>query len=159
MTDTSGRTFDFWRQTKGRLTLLYFGYTSCPDICPVNMEQVHAAVASGDIGNPLVVFVTVDPARDTRAKLRRWLDHIDRSFIGLVGTDAQVRTAERAAGVPLAVKQGRGKDYTMGHAAQVLTYAADNRGYVQFPFGTRQASYVHDLGVLVQIAPTTRDSS
>jgi protein SCO1/2 len=87
--------------------------------------------------------------------LRAWLNHFDASFIGLDGTVAEVQAAQRAAGVPVAVKTSGGPNYSMGHAAWVLAYADDDRGYVEFPFGTRQSAYVHDLTVLDAIPATS----
>ncbi len=151
LTDTSGKPFDFRAKTSGKLTLLYFGYTHCPDVCPINLAQVHEVLRSNALGDVQVVFVTVDPARDTPDRIRHWLDQIDPSFIGLTGTEQQIQAAERAAGVPVAVKEGTGSSYTVGHAAQVLVYAADDKSYVEFPFGTRQSTMEHDLNALIHL--------
>ena len=84
--DTEGAEFDFLRETSGYLTLLFFGYTHCPDICPVHMANLAAVL--GDLlyeqrSRVKVVFVTTDPERDTPAVVREWLDRFDRSFIGI----------------------------------------------------------------------------
>src|SRR5579872_2163225 len=84
LTDTSGRPFDFIASTKGYVTLLFFGYTYCPDQCPMHMANLSSALKKlppGTAGRVKLVFVTTDPARDTPQALRRWLDVFDRRFI------------------------------------------------------------------------------
>src|SRR3982750_1080321 len=91
LTDTSGAPFDFWNRTQGSVTLLFFGYTECPDQCPLHMAKIGVALKSlppGVADQVKPVFVTTDPARDTPAVLRRWLDHFDPHFVGLTGTEA-----------------------------------------------------------------------
>ena len=104
LTDTSGRPFRFAARTRGTLTYLYFGYTHCPDACPTAMTDLAYAVRRQPASvrrRTTVVFVTVDPRRDTPRRLRSWLDHYNRSFVGLTGTPQQIAAAERAAGVPV----------------------------------------------------------
>ncbi|MDH5372837.1 MAG: SCO family protein, partial [Acidimicrobiia bacterium] len=149
--DTEGRRFDFVEDTEGRLTFLYFGYTSCPDICPVHLAQLAEVFDQlPEVRrNASVVFVTVDPDRDDPATLRLFLDAFSDEFIGLTGSQEELVAAQEAAGVPVAVKEGSGNDYTMGHAGQVLVYAPDGFGYSVYPFGTRQSQWIHDLPILL----------
>lgn len=154
LTDTSGEPFDFQQETEGYLTLLFFGYTHCPDICPVHLANLAAVLDQLPpkvTDRVKVVFVTTDPERDTPAVLRAWLDHFDREFIGLTGTPDAVRAAQRAAGVAPAVKEGAGgEDYAVGHAAQVIAYTPDNLAHIVYPFGIRQAGWAADLPRLVE---------
>jgi protein SCO1/2 len=151
LTDTQGQPYDFQAETTGKLTLLYFGYTFCPDICPVQLAQLAAVMDRlPDVErNSVVVFVTVDPDRDTPQVIRSFLDKFDTKFVGLSGTVDQVEAAQRAAGVPVAVKIGDGADYSMGHASQVIAYAPDGLAYTQYPYGTRQTQWVHDLPIIL----------
>jgi protein SCO1 len=151
LTDTEGQPFDFQAETEGKLTLLYFGYTYCPDICPVQLAQLAAVMDRlPDVErNSVVVFVTVDPERDSPEVMRSFLDTFDSKFIGLTGTVDQVEAAQRAAGVPVAVKIGEGDDYSMGHAGQVIAYAPDGLAYTEYPYGTRQTQWVHDLPLIM----------
>ena len=74
LTDTSGAPFDFWNRTRGTVTLLFFGYTYCPDQCPTHMANIGAALKKlppGVAGQVQLIFVTTDPARDPPAVLRR----------------------------------------------------------------------------------------
>jgi protein SCO1/2 len=152
LTDTEGRPFDFAAEAPGEVTLLYFGYTFCPDICPVHLAQLAEVLERpGAPPNVRVVFVTVDPDRDTPEAIRGYLDEFDTEFVGLHGTLEEVEAAQRAANVPVAVKEGDGSDYTVGHAGQVLAFAPNGLGYSVYPFGTRQTTFSHDLPLLAAL--------
>ena len=154
LTDTSGAVFDFWSETQGVVTLLFFGYTNCPDECPLHveniklgLEQLPAALRS----QVRLIFVTTDPARDTPQQLRAWLARFDRAFIGLTGSEATIDAAQRAAGVPPATKTARaGENYDVGHANFVFAYTKDNLAHVIYPGGVTQQDWLHDLPQLVQ---------
>src|SRR5215475_8000729 len=101
LTDTTGAPFDFRAKTSGYVTLLFFGYTNCPDQCPMHMANLGAALKklpASTADQVKLVFVTTDPARDSPAAVRRWLDLFDRRFIGLTGTERAIEAVERAAG-------------------------------------------------------------
>ncbi len=156
LTDTDGRPFDFARDTRGTLTLLAFGYTHCPDVCPVQMANIAAALRRlprGDRQRIRVVFVTTDPPRDSAQQLRAWLDNFDPAFVGLRGTEAEVETAEHAVGVAIATREASvagDTNYTVGHAAQVYTFTADDSAHRAYPFGTLQQDWAHDLPELLR---------
>jgi protein SCO1 len=154
LTDTSGNTYDFAQQTDGYVTLLYFGYTSCPDVCPLHMANLAAVLqqVSGEVDAKIkVVFVTTDPDRDTPQVIRNWLDKFDVTFVGLTGTPTQIAAAEQAARVPEAVLEppSAGGSYKVGHASQVIAYTLDDEAHVVYPFGIRQADWARDLPRLV----------
>jgi protein SCO1/2 len=91
LTDTSGKPFELAAQP--RRTLVFFGYTSCPDICQVVMSTIAAAKArltTAEQEQLQVAFVTTDPSRDTRPVLRTYLDRFDTDFIGLTGALDQI---------------------------------------------------------------------
>jgi len=148
--DTSGSPFDFVEETRGQLTLLYFGYLSCPDICPVHLAQIAEVFDRyPDIARETkVVFVSVDPGRDTPEEIRSYLDAIDTRFIGLTGSQSELEAAQDAAGVPPATFVGDGDDYTVNHAAWVIAFAPDDLNHSIYPFGTRQTEWSNDLQVL-----------
>jgi protein SCO1/2 len=109
LTDTEGRPYDFAKQTAGRPTLVYFGYTNCPDECPTAMADIAAALrrTAPEVRDKVtVVLVTTDPERETGPVLREWLDRFDPSFVGLRGTPEQVDAAQAAAGIQPATKEG-----------------------------------------------------
>lgn len=153
LTTTAGEPFAFRAETDGYVTLLFFGYTHCPDVCPVHMANIAAVLhrlPPQTANRVKVVMVTVDPERDTPERLRRWLDAFDRSFVGLTGPMERVNAIQRDLRLPPAVKQGEGADYLMGHAAQVIAFTADDRARVIYPSGTRQTDWAHDLPLLVE---------
>ena len=156
LTDTHGQPFDFRAKTDSTVTLLFFGYLNCPDVCPVHLTNI-ASVLRGMpydvIRKVRVVFVTTDPERDTPEKLQKWLADFDPSFIGLRGTPDQVKAIETSVGVAPAVagKPDASGNYEVGHAAQVIAFTPDDSAHVVYPFGTRQADWVHDLPLLAQV--------
>jgi protein SCO1/2 len=154
LTDTSGRPFRFAARTRGELTYLYFGYTHCPDACPATMTDLAYAVRSAPASlrrRTAVVFVTVDPRRDTRRVLRTWLDHYDRAFVGLTGSPAQISAAERAAGVPVAPPEPHaGRQYAVAHSSLVLPYSPDGRAHVVYTQGFKPGDFAHDLPLLMR---------
>ncbi len=154
LTDTEGRSYDFRPETEGKLTLLYFGYTACPDICPVHLAQITAVL---DRNPPLrqqteVIFVSVDPGRDSPSVIRDYLDGFNEDYIGLWGSPEELAAAEQALGVPPAILgDPTDAEYLVGHAAQVFAWAPDGLGYTIYPFGTRQSQWAQDLELLAQI--------
>jgi protein SCO1 len=153
LTDTAGVPFDFWGQTRGSVTLLFFGYTHCPDQCPLHMANIAVGLKKmpKDISDQIkVVFVTTDPSRDNPKTLRAWLDHFDERFIGLTGSEAAIEEAQRAAGLPAARKTVLAAgDYAVAHASFVVAYTKDNLGHLIYPSGVTQKDWTHDLPRLV----------
>ncbi len=150
LTDTEGESYDFAANTDGKLTLLYFGYLQCPDICPVHLAQIAEVLGQdADLARRTeVVFVSVDPDRDSLQAIRDFLDRFDTSFVGLTGTHDELKVAQEAVGVPPARIFGEGDDYTVDHAGWVIAYAPDGLSYSIYPFGTRQSQWNNDLQVL-----------
>jgi protein SCO1 len=152
LTDTSGAPFDFWNRTQGAVTLLFFGYTYCPDQCPMHMSNIGAALKklpSGITDQIKLVFVTTDPARDTPLELRRWLDIFDKHFVGLTGTEAALEAVQKAAGVPLAHKTQPGNN-SIAHGNYVVAYTKDNLAHVIYPGGISKEDWIHDLPLLLK---------
>jgi protein SCO1 len=153
LTDTSGAPFDFWSRTLGSVTLLFFGYTACPDQCPMHMAGIGAALKKlpPDIADQIkLVFVTTDPARDTPVRLRRWLDNFDKRFVGLTGTEAALEAAQTAAGVGPARKVGPPNgSYSVAHANFVVAYTKDNLAHLIYPGGVSGDDWIHDLPLLI----------
>ena len=146
LTDTTGAAFDFAARTAAGPTLLFFGFTNCPDICPTTMADV--ALALRDVEPAVaeattVVFVTTDPARDTPEVLGEYLDRFDgdlpTSFVGLIGDQEQIDQAQLAAGVPLA------RDGGTSHSALLLLYGTDGEADVAFDAGNSSRDIAADL--------------
>jgi protein SCO1/2 len=152
LTDTEGRPYAFGDETAGHLTLLFFGYTHCPDVCPVQMAVVSSALEKPEVPAATVVFVTTDPERDNPEQLRHWLDQFPggEHFVGLRGTQAEVAAAESAAQVAGSVQLPPDDgdtpgDYEVGHAAQIMAYTPDDKAHLAYPFGVRSEDWIADL--------------
>lgn len=161
LTDTSGVPFDFASKTQGYTTLLFFGYTHCPDMCPLQMSTIAQAlkkIPPSAADRFKVVFVTTDPERDTPQVLRSWLDHFDKRFIGLTGNEAAIEAAQIAANLSPAKKSAVRPDgaYEVGHAAFVLAYTKDNLAHVIYPGGVKEDDWAHDLPYLAKETWTNR---
>jgi len=155
LTDTEGRPYDFGAETAGQLTLLFFGYTSCPDICPLHMAILTSALERPGMPDPVVVFVTTDPDRDTPEHLREWLDGFGADVVGLTGTPEEIHQAEAAAMVDpsfYADMDGNPVDapdtdvnYEVGHAAQIVAYTSDDLTHIVYPYGVKREDWLADL--------------
>jgi len=161
LTDTSGTAFDFSTKTQGYVTLLFFGYTHCPDMCPLQMQLIEQALKKLPMEAAQqfkVVFVTTDPERDSPQVLRTWLDHFDKRFIGLTGSDAAIDAAQIAANLSPAKKSAVRPDgaYEVGHAAFLLAYTKDNLAHVIYPAGVQAEDLAHDLPYLAKEKWNTR---
>jgi len=153
LSDTDGNVFDFAERTAGKMTLLYFGYTFCPDICPVHMAQISEVFREFPAlaRNAVVVFVTVDPDRDTNDVLGPYVASFGPQFVALTGTLEELEVAQKAAGVPVAVISGEGPTYAVDHSSVVLAYGPDDLHHSTYPFGTRQSVWANDLRILGSI--------
>jgi len=152
LTDTAGKPFNLQAETAGDVTLLYFGYTHCPDICPTQMADMAiglSKVSPSVRSHVKVVFVTTDPTRDTPSVIRSWLNAFNPSFIGLTGTMAQIEAAEAQVGLPPSTVQVVDGVYSVDHAAYVLAFTADNESHVIYPAGITASVWSHDLPRLV----------
>jgi protein SCO1/2 len=154
LTDTDGRPYDLRAHMAQRPTLVYFGYTHCPDVCPVHMATIAAALGESAVRTEQlnVVFVTVDPARDTPEVLDGFLASFDPSFVGLTAPRDEIDDVVTGLGLPAPVLEGDPdtRTYTMGHPSQVFAFDTDGRARIAYPFGTRQSQWVEDLPRLVR---------
>ena len=149
LTDTAGQPVDFRAATAGTPTLLFFGYTNCPDICPTTMADVTVALRGLDPAvaeQVQVVFVTTDPAFDTPEVLGEYLGQFDADlphrFVGLTGDQAAIDQAQLATGVPLAEDAGR------LHSSLLLLYGADDLAHVAFDAGNTSRDIAADLALV-----------
>lgn len=156
LTATDGRSYDFKRETAGAVALLFFGYTHCPDVCPMQMANIASVLhrlPSDVSGRVRVVFVTVDPARDTPRELRDWLDNFDPAFLGLRGPLDTVNRIQQAFHMfPTVIERLPDGGVAVGHEAAVIAVVGDS-ARVLYPFGTRQGDWFHDLPKLVAAIP------
>ena len=151
LTDQTGQPYDFYEQTKDTPTVLYFGYTQCPDVCPLIMGQLSAAIseAPDEISSELqVVFVTTDPATDTPEALASYVSKFDSElpvkFVGLTGDLPAVEAAQTAAGVPVAEDGGK------THSTMAIYYGTANKAHVAWLANTSADDILHDLPIGVK---------
>jgi protein SCO1/2 len=153
LTDTDGKPYSLATDTDKRLTLVFFGYTHCPDVCQVIMSSLAAAKTRLDASDRRqvdVIFVTTDPARDTEQVLRTWLDRFDPSFIGLTGPLPTIASIGRAFGV--AVEKGDklpSGGYDVVHGTQVIGIDHGDKVPVVWTQGTGAADFAADIHQLL----------
>jgi protein SCO1/2 len=150
LTDTAGKPFAFGTQTAGHPTLLFFGYTHCPDECPTTMADIRLALRSvpADVAKKTyVVFVTTDVKRDSEHRIGTWLRQFavgtKATWVGLRGTQAQINAAQAAAHISLATDGGE------THSLEVLLYGPDDYAHVAFLLSKEQSKQIaHDLVIV-----------
>jgi len=141
-------------QYRGKLVLLEFGYTSCVDVCPVSLGMLaEARRQMGAQASQLqVIYVTVDPERDTPERMRNYLRAFDPTFIGATGTPQQMARVRQDYGITATKKMidGSKTDYTIGHSSYL--YFVDRKGSLRalLPFGRTAADVVHDATLLLK---------
>ncbi len=145
--DGRSRTLEDYR---GRVVVLFFGFVRCPDVCPAELFKLGLVMqqlgpAAADVQ---VLFVTLDPARDTRKVLKEYVRAFDSRFVGLTGSGPQIDRAAANFYVVYA-RVPMGKDYTIDHSAS--TFVIDRSGRLRLiaPPTATVADYAHDLKLLV----------
>ncbi|WP_425831588.1 SCO family protein [Streptomyces fractus] len=155
LTDTHGKKFDLRERTKNKPTLIYFGYTHCPDVCPLTMSNIAVAKKSlpkSEQDKLQVVFVTTDPGRDTPSVLGKWLKAQDPDFIGLTGDFATIQGGARTLGISIEPtrKDKKGKLVSV-HGTQVVAFSPKtNDGYVMYGEDATVDDYTKDLPKIVK---------
>ena len=139
------------RDYRGKVVLLAFGFTSCPDVCPTTLAVLARARSQlGRDGNEVkVVYVTVDPERDDAKRMRKYLAAFDPTFIGGTGTADKLAAVRKEYGIA-ADKKPAGAGYVVAHSS--YTYLIDRAGKLRalMPYGHTAEDYVHDLRILLK---------
>ncbi|MEV4936723.1 SCO family protein [Streptomyces zaomyceticus] len=155
LTDTKGQKYDLRERTKGKPTLVYFGYTHCPDVCPMTMSNIAIArkqLPKADQDKLQVVFVTTDPERDTSAELAKWLPAAgDPSFTGLTGEFSAIQAGARQIGIGIDPPKKEGNTVVSMHGAQVIAFSpTTDQGYVLYGEDASVDDYARDLPKLIK---------
>lgn len=141
-------------QMRGRVVLLFFGYTSCPDICPTTLAELNQAMGKlkeSEADRVQVVFVTVDPDRDTPERTQEYVNHFNSGFIGLSGTDEQLAQIWNEYGVFREIVEGTSAlGYIVNHTARVTLIDAYGNIRISFSFDTPVDDIVHDLKLILK---------
>ena len=152
LVDTDGDSYSLADSTDKRLTLVFFGYTNCPDICSTVMSNVASAMTrldERDRDQVDVVFVTTDPERDTPEVLRRWLDHIDKSFIGVTGPIDEIAAVAKSVAVGMGEKLATGGYDVDAHTTQVTGIDSDDEAPIYWGQSTSSAQFAQDIHTLL----------
>jgi protein SCO1/2 len=153
LTDTSGRPYNLSTTPSKPVTLLFFGYTHCPDVCVAVLSDVSLALqrlSPADRDQIQLVFVTTDPVRDKEKQIRHYLDRFNPSFVGLTGPLSTIKHTASEVGVDIqGMKRLPSGGYEVGHSAQVIGFDR-NSGIVIWTPGTPIASLKHDFALLVE---------
>ena len=153
LTDTDGQPYSLTTDTDARLTLVFFGYTHCPDICGTVMSNLASAVTrldAADRKQVQVVFVTTDPARDDEQTLRHYLDHYDPDFLGLTGPLKDIVAVGDS--VHVAIEKGQklpSGGYEVVHGTTVIGIDHHDQVPVVWTEGTSAAQYAADIHSLL----------
>jgi protein SCO1 len=154
-TDTSGAAFQVPGSLRSPVTLVFFGYTHCPDVCTTVLADLAQALRRLDPASRAqvsVLFFTSDPSRDTPRAIRAYLDRFDTSFVGLTGSLSDLELVATSVGVPLeGTKPLPGGGYEVGHGAQIVGFDARHRGRVVWLEGTPIGDLRADLKTLVEV--------
>lgn len=138
LVDQNGRTVrdsDF----AGRYRVIYFGYTFCPDICPVDLQTIGRALSRFEQQVPQrarrvqPIFITVDPARDTPAVLKEYVVNFHPRLIGLTGTKQQIDQVLGAFGIAASIPEGATKDYLVDHARLTILFGPEGQPIAFMP--------------------------
>ncbi len=139
---------------RGKTVVVYFGYTSCPDVCPTTLYNLHRALQRlGDEASKVqVVFITVDPQNDTPERIVDYLRYFDPTFIGLYGTEEQLRPVWDIFGV-VVLREETGqtaRGYTVTHTTSM--FVVDSEGYLKLRmhYDTNVDFLAHDLRYVIR---------
>ena len=149
--DQDSRPFSLDR-LRGQWSLLFFGFTHCPDICPgtlFDLEQVHQALreAPGDRGDYQVLFVSVDPERDSPARLAEYVTYFDPDFLGVTGPPEQLAPLAMQIGVAFRIEphEPGSTSYSVDHSASVFLTDPEGRLHGIFPSPHEPDLMIRDL--------------
>jgi protein SCO1/2 len=138
---------------QGKTVLLFFGYTSCPDVCPTTLAELNQALKQlGEDANRVqVVFVSVDPQRDTPERVQQYVNHFNPNFIGLSGSETALTKIWKDYGVFREIVEGTSAlGYIVNHTARVTLIDANGNLRISFSFETPVEDIVHDLKLILK---------
>jgi protein SCO1/2 len=136
---------------KGKVVALFFGYTHCPDVCPTTMTELATAMKLlGEHSSEVqVLFVTLDPERDTQPVLAKFVPFFDSRFIGLYGTSEQIAEAAKNFKVYYSKQEMVGKSgYSIDHSAGIYLFDKSGKPKIYLKFGQGAEEIVHDARTL-----------
>ena len=150
---TSGKPYDLATDATKPLTLVFFGYTNCPDVCQVVMADIASVLVRLDKAQRAkvaMVFVTTDPRRDTRTVLRSYLDRFNPSFEGLTGDIRRIIRVGKGLDVPVGAGQKLASGgYDVAHGTQILGLRPNGTAPFVWTQGTTPGALAADIGTIL----------
>lgn len=151
LTDHNGkrRTLD---EFKGKVVALFFGYTHCPDVCPTTMADLKQAMKllGSKADEVQVLFVTLDPERDTQEVLAKFVPSFDKRFIGLRGTNQEIEATAKNFKIFMSKVASEGKgDYTIDHSAGMYVYDKTGKIRLYVDYGEKPADIANDIKTIL----------
>jgi protein SCO1 len=149
---TDGQPYSLTKSTDKRLTLLFFGYTRCDDVCPAVMANLASAMtrlSDADRQQVDVVFATTDPAYDTPEIIKKYVDRYDPSFIGVTGSLEQLEDVASSVAAALGTKQPDGSYQADAHTTQVTGIDSDDQAPIYWGATTSSAQFAQDIHTLL----------
>jgi protein SCO1/2 len=150
---------------RGRTSLLFFGFTHCPDICPATLQQLALArkqiAESGEPATslPQIILISVDPERDTPEKLGQYVSAFGEGVTGATGEPAVLRELTSALGIFFEKEASGGAGYTVSHSTAVLVVDEEARLRALFSAPHKTEFFVHDVPLLINAFATTRPAA
>jgi protein SCO1 len=150
LSDHTGKTRSL-ADFKDKVVVIFFGYTHCPDVCPTTMIELKNAMQQlGKKADQVqVLFVSVDPERDTKDVLRQYVPAFDSRFLGLSGTPAQLAEVAGRYKIVYQKQMSSSADYTVDHSAGSYLLDKNGKPRVMVSYGTGASVFVHDLALLL----------
>ncbi|HUQ10490.1 MAG TPA: SCO family protein [Steroidobacteraceae bacterium] len=137
---------------RGKVVLLAFGFSNCGEVCPITLTTLAGArkKLGPEAGDVQVVYITVDPERDSAAQMKKFLGAFDPSFVGGVGSRAEIDAAQKSYGISSNKITYANGGYTIGHSSSI--YMIDRAGRLRavMPYGRSSDDFAHDLKILLR---------
>jgi protein SCO1/2 len=153
LTKADGQSFHL-ADLKGKIILLFFGYTSCPDVCPTTLAELKQAISllnEREQSAVQVVFISVDPDRDTPQRIQDYASRFNPAFIGLSGSSADLEPIWQAYGIYRQIEQtGSASGYTVSHTARLFLIDGEGNLRLTYAFQTPPQDLAHDLQLLLR---------
>lgn len=151
---TSGNGKDFrLSEMRGNIVLLFFGYTTCPDVCPTTMAELKSVtdrLGPEKAKNVKVLLVTVDPGRDTPQRMQEYVNHFNKDFVGLTGSEPELARVWSDYGIfRQIVDEQSTAGYGIDHTARITLIDQDGKLRASYGFDTPVDDIVHDLKLLL----------
>jgi protein SCO1 len=157
LTDDQGKTVTA-ADYRGKVTLLYFGYTHCPDVCPLTLAHLHVVMQNlGKLSDGVrILFVSVDPTRDTPAVLHSYVTAFDSHAVGLTGSPSDIEALTKRYRAAFTREPGNADgSYEVSHSSGIYIFDGDGKARLLATPNDTQDKLVHDLHLLLSHGDAT----